>query len=38
MGKGGFSKEKVSTIVDDIRKIEGVEYFKLIGNIETTGL
>jgi hypothetical protein len=38
IGKGGFSKEKVSTIVDDIRKIEGVEYFKLIGNIETTGL
>jgi len=38
MGKGGFSKEKITTIIDDIRKIEGVEYFKLIGNIETTGL
>ena len=38
MGKGGFSKEKVNDIIDDIRKIEGVEYFKLIGNIETTGL
>ena len=38
MGKGGFSKEKVEDTIDDVRKIEGVEYFKLIGNIETTGL
>jgi len=38
IGKGGFSKEKVTDIIEDVRKIEGVEYFKLIGNIETTGL
>ena len=38
IGKGGFSKGKVEEIIEDIRKIDGIKYFKLIGNIETTGL
>ena len=33
LGKGGFSKEKVEEIIKDIRKIDGVDYFKLIVNI-----
>lgn len=38
IGKGGFNKEKIEDTIEDIRKIDGVKYFKLIGNIETTEL
>jgi hypothetical protein len=38
IGKGGFNKGKIEDTIEDIRKIDGVKYFKLIGNIETTGL
>jgi hypothetical protein len=38
IGKGGFSKEQVKTIVSEILKIEGVKRFKIKGNITKTTL
>ena len=38
IGKGGFDKEDVKGVVNDIRKIDGVKYFKQIGETELVGL
>ena len=38
IGKGGFGKEDVKGIIGDIRRIDGVNYFKQIGDIELKGL
>lgn len=38
IGKGGFGKEDVKDIIADIRKIDGVNYFKQIGDTELRGL
>jgi len=38
IGKGGFGKEDIKDIINDIRKIDGVNSFKQIGNVELKGL
>jgi hypothetical protein len=38
IGKGGFEKSDVKGVINDIRRIDGVKYFKQIGDVELTGL
>ena len=38
IGKGGFEKSDVNGVIGDIRKIDGVKYFKQIGDTELVGL
>jgi hypothetical protein len=38
IGKGGFNKDSVEDVIADIRKIDGVKYFKQIGTTELVGL
>lgn len=38
IGKGGFGKEQVKEIIDEIRKVTGVKIFKMIGKITRTTL
>jgi len=38
IGKGGFNKDSVDDVIADIRRIEGVKYFKQIGTTELVGL
>ena len=38
IGKGGFGKEDIKGVIGDIRKIDGVNYFKQIGDVELKGL
>jgi hypothetical protein len=38
IGKGGFNKEQVKKIVNDILRIEGVRRFRIKGNITKTTL